>query len=135
MAKAWSLWRTRKQHLKMLSPAFATMPQDIWKNCPSNTKAVERKNTPSCTQHSYDHFVQTGQKCAKHAAAMNGMKLSYNRKSKEAKAQQSEVRQKQRLQKSSTKDKECMLAPPDKEIHFAGIKRKKVETHYVCSNC
>lgn len=55
---------------------------------------------------------------------MNGMKLSYKGESKEAKAQQAEVRQKQRLQKSSTKDKECMLAPPDKEIHFAGIKRK-----------
>ena len=41
MAKAWSLWWTRKQHLKMLSPAFTTMPQDIWKNCPSNTNAME----------------------------------------------------------------------------------------------
>ena len=55
---------------------------------------------------------------------MHGMKLSYKGKSKEARAQQAEVRQKQRLQKSSPKDKECVLAPPDKEIHFAGIKRK-----------
>ena len=62
--------------------------------------------------------------CAKHVAAMHGMKLSYKGKSKEARAQQAEVRQKQHLQKSSPKDKECMLAPPNKEIHFAGIKRK-----------
>ena len=55
---------------------------------------------------------------------MYGMKLSYKGKSKEARAQQAEVRQKQRLQKSSPKDKECMLSPPDKEIHFAGFKRK-----------
>jgi len=37
----------------------------------------------------------------------------------EARAQQAEARQKQRLQKSSPKDKECMLAPPDKEIQVA----------------
>ena len=67
--------------------------------------------------------------CAKHVAAMNGMKLSYKGKSKEAKAQQAEVRQKQCLQKSPTKDKECMLAPPDKEIHFAGSKLK----HTLCT--
>ena len=60
--------------------------------------------------------------CAKHVAAMHGMKLSYKAKSKEARAQQAEVRQKQRLQKSSPNDKECMLAPPDKEIRFAGSK-------------
>ena len=45
--------------------------------------------------------------CAKHVAAMHGMKLSYKGKSKEARAQQAEVRQKQRLQKSYPKDKEC----------------------------
>ena len=43
MAKAWSLWWTRQQHLRMLSSAFTTMPQETWKNCPSNTNAVERK--------------------------------------------------------------------------------------------
>ena len=91
-----------------------------------NEKNADSKQTPSCTQHSYDHFVQTGHKyiCAKHVAAMNGMKLSYKGKSEEAKAHQAEVKQKQRLQKSSAKDKECMLVPPDKEIHFTGIKRK-----------
>ena len=62
--------------------------------------------------------------CVKHVAAMHEMKLSYKGKSKEARAQQADVRQKQCLQKSSPKGKECMLAPPDKEIHFAGIKRK-----------
>ena len=44
LAKAWSLWWTRQQHLRMLSSAFTTMPQETWKNCPSNTNAVERKN-------------------------------------------------------------------------------------------
>ena len=61
--------------------------------------------------------------CAKHVAAMHGMKLSHKGKSIEARAQQAEVRQKQCLQTSSPKDKECVLAPPDKEIHFTGIKR------------
>ena len=46
---------------------------------------------------------------------MHGMKLSYKGKSKEARAQQAEVRQKQRLQKSSPKDKECMLIGTTKQ--------------------
>ena len=128
MAKAWSLWWTRQQHLRMLSPAFTTMPQDIWKNCPSNTNAVERKNADSKEKHPValniamiTLYKQDRSVCAKHVAAMNGMKLSYKGKSKEAKAQQAEVRRKSHLQKI-----ECMLAPPDKEIHFAG-------THHVYS--
>ena len=92
---------------------------------------MERKNADSKEKHPValniamiTLYKQDKSICAKHAAAMSGMKLSYKGKSKEAKAQQAEVRQKQRLQKSSIKDKECMLAPPDKEINFTGIKRK-----------
>ena len=69
--------------------------------------------------------------CAKHVAAMNGMKLSYKGKSKEAKAQQAEVRQKQRLQKSSTKDKECMLAPPKRYISLE-LRESKLK-HTMCT--
>ena len=79
-------WWTRQQHLKMLSPAFATMPQDIWKNCPSNTNAVERKNADSKEKHPValniamiTLYKQDKSICAKHVAAMSGMKLSYTK--------------------------------------------------------
>ena len=90
---------------------------------------MERKNSDSKEKHPValniamiTLYKQDKSICAKHV--VSGMKLSYKGKSKEAKAQQAEVRQKQRLQKSSAKDKGCMLVPPDKEIHFAGITRK-----------
>ena len=127
-----SLWWTRQQHLRMLSTTFTTIPKETWKNCPTFDKCCgTKKNANAKGKHPVSLniamitlYKQGKSICAKHVAAMHGMKLSHKGKRKEARAQQAEVRQKQRLQKSSPKDEECVLAPPDKEIHFGGIKRK-----------
>ena len=42
-AKHWAQWWTRSTHLKMLSRVFSSVPES-WRNCPTTTNAVERKN-------------------------------------------------------------------------------------------
>ena len=72
--------------------------------------------------------------CAKHVAAMYGMKLSYKGKSKETRAQQAEVRQKQRLQKSSAKDKECICWHHQTKRSISLELRESKLKHSMCSS-
>ena len=74
----------------------------LWneKNADAKEKHPVSLNIAMITLYKLDKSV-----CAKHVAAMHEMKLSYKGKSKEARAQQAEVRQKQHLQKASPKDK------------------------------
>ena len=47
-----SLWWTRQQHLRMLSPAFTTMPKETWKNCPTFHKCCgTKKNADAKGKH------------------------------------------------------------------------------------
>ena len=43
-AKHWCQWWARRDHLIMLSKAFSKMDDGVWKQCPSTTNAVERRN-------------------------------------------------------------------------------------------
>ena len=43
-AKHWCQWWARCDHLIMLSKAFSKMDDGVWKQCPSTTNAVERRN-------------------------------------------------------------------------------------------
>ena len=43
-AKHWAQWWARYNHLKMLSKSFSIMEDKIWKQCPTTTNAVERRN-------------------------------------------------------------------------------------------
>ena len=91
-----SLWWTRQQHLRMLSPAFTTCQKKLGKTVQRSTNAVERKKKMPM-QKELKHpvslniamitlYKQGKSICAKHVAAMHGMKLSYKGKSKEARA-------------------------------------------------
>ena len=46
-AKKWVEWWMRPTHLKLLHKDYSMMNDDIWKQCPSDTNAVERKNLDS----------------------------------------------------------------------------------------
>ena len=47
-----SLWWTRQHHLRMLSPAFTTMPKETWKNCPTFHKCCgTKKNADAKGKH------------------------------------------------------------------------------------
>ena len=78
----------------MLSPAFTTCQKKLGKTVQRSTNAVERKkNADAKGKHPVSLniamitlYKQGKSICAKHVAAMHGMKLSYKGKSKEARA-------------------------------------------------
>ena len=94
-AKHWAQWWARCDHLKMLSKAFTTMEVDIWKQCPSSTNAVERRNkecksdTPQCLKLAMMKVYKVDKvACLKHIAAEEGSVLSYRSKTEEARRMQ-----------------------------------------------
>ena len=88
-AKHWSQWWSRYDHLKMLSESFSTM--ESWKECPSPTSAVERKNkdckndTPQNVKLAMIKIYKLDKvDCLKHIATEEGVSTSYRSKSEEA---------------------------------------------------
>ena len=79
----WTWW-TRLTHLKMLSHVFSYVPE-TWKNCPTTTNAVERKNyecktdTPQSLKLAIINVYKLDKNtCCKHIVAKNGCSiLSY----------------------------------------------------------
>ena len=80
----WVNWWIRPAHLSMLSQAFTKMSEEVWKNAPSTTNAVERKNLDSKQNHPV-HFKEamiTAYKldksfCLQYIAASESVQLSY----------------------------------------------------------
>ena len=100
------------------------MNGDIWKQCPSDTNAVERKNLDSkgslpqaiqaalINMYKYDKAA-----CAKHVAAKEGISVSYAETSLDARKKQAIKRSICRRNDASY-DKVAQYGPPDRQCHF-----------------
>ena len=81
-------WWTRSTHLKMLSRVFSSVPES-WRNCPTTTNAVERKDYECKTDRPQPlklaminlYKLDKGT-CCKHIASENGASISYRSKMK-----------------------------------------------------
>ena len=125
-ARHWASWWMRLPHLQMLHKDFSLVSDEIWKKCPDNTNAVERKNRDSKQSvalpihHAFINLYKLDRAyCAtyKHLAARRGGSIHYYEKSSNAQAKAAEVRKKQR-QTSRASDSEALFGPPDKDISF-----------------
>ena len=98
-AKHWAQWWTRCDHLKMLSKSFSNMEDEVWKQCPSTTNAVERRNkdckcdVPQSLKLAMIKVYRVDKvACLKHIAAEEGMSLSYRSRTEEARRMSAEKR-------------------------------------------
>ena len=110
------------------------MTSHVWRDCPSTSNAVERKNSECKEKHplplkaaminvyNLDKAV-----CCKHIAASKDS-VSYRSKIDEARAADTQRRKKERNAKSSIQDPEALWGPPDKKCNF-NVKKgdRKVE--------
>ena len=122
-AKHWAQWWTRPTHLKMLSCVFSYVPE-TWKNCPTTTNAVERKNyecktdTPQSLKlamiNVYKHDKNA---CCKHIAAENGCSISYRSRDEEAHKQNAESQRRQHAIAFNS-NKAAQHGPPDRSTSF-----------------
>ena len=131
-ATRWVEWWMRSQHLKLLHKDYSEMDESVWKRCPSDTNAVERKNLDSkeslpqqlqiamTNLYKYDKAA-----CAKHIAANVGVSVTYCDQSQEARKAEAAKRNMRRQSKSSS-DLTAQYGPPDRQCHFenGGKKRK-----------
>ena len=102
-AKHWAQWWARCNHLKMLSKSFSIMEDKIWKQCPTTTNAVERRNkdcksdVPQSLKLAMIKVYKVDKvACLKHISAEEGAGLSYRSRTMLA-----ENRQKQRVKSAS----------------------------------
>ena len=139
-AKHRAQWWAKCDHLKMLSKAFSTMEEDIWKQCPSSTNGVECRNkecksdTPQCLKLAMIKVYKVDKvACLKHIAAEKGSVLSYRSRTEEARRMEALAKQKQRMK--CIPDKTSQYGPPDRVDNFksslphSSRKRKYEETH------
>ena len=128
----WVEWWMRPQHHKLLHEDYTEMDESIWKRCPSDTNAVERKNLDSkeslpqqlriamTNLYRYDKTA-----CAKNIAANVGVSVTYCDQLQEARKSEATKRNMRRQNKSSS-DLTAQYGPPDRQCHFetGGKKRK-----------
>ena len=71
------------------------MEDDIWKQCPSSTNAVERRNSDTLQCLMIKVYKIDKVACLKHIAAKEGVTLSYRSRSEEARRNNAINKQKQ----------------------------------------
>ena len=109
----------------MLSKAFSNMDDEVWKQCPSSTNAVERRNKDckSDTPHNLKLGMIKVYKldkvaCLKHIAAEEGISTSYRSTSEEARRAAAKTKARQRYMAKSCSDKDAQFGPPDRYDNF-----------------
>ena len=123
-AKNWAQWWCRSTHLRMLCKAFTKMDNQTWKECPTTTNAVERRNQ-DCSVSKPLHpklammeaYKLDKVACCKYIAANEGISISYRSKTDEARRCSAAARRLQRKRKS-LQDTTNQFGPPDKWCHF-----------------
>ena len=137
-AKRWAEWWMRSEHLRMLSKDYYNMDEEIWDRCPSDTNAVERKNKDSKEQQPQqlqsamvNLYKLDKASCSKHLAALDGSSIAYYSQTTEARKKAADKRNAQR-QSCSSRDKEAVHGPPDRQCHFNDKRAKKRVTNYFC---
>ena len=131
-AKHWAQWWTSLTHLKMLSHVLSYVPE-TWKNCPTTTNAVERKNyecktdTPQSLKLAMINVYKLDKNtCCKHIVAKNGCSISYRSRDKEVHKQNAESQRRQRAI-AFTSNKAAQLGPPDCSTNFNCGKQWRIQ--------
>ena len=136
--KHWAQWWTRSTHLKMLSHIFSCAPES-WKNCPTTTNAVERKNRECKTDRPLplrlammNVYKMDKSTCCKHIAAERGTSVSYRSRDEESRKKNAESRRRQRTMVLNA-DRMAQHGPPDRCSNFrseaGGRKLKNNDDH------
>ena len=142
-AKHWCQWWARRDHLIMLSRAFSKMDEIVWKQCPSTTNAVERRNkdcksdTPQCLKLAMIKVYKVDKiACLKHIAAEDGVSLSYRSQTEEARRVAAAKKSQQRMK--LIPDKTAQFGPPDRTDNFvvsSSRKRTKLSSQEYTNSC
>ena len=109
------------------------MDDDVWKQCPSTTNAVERRNkdcksdTPQCLKLAMIKVYKVDKvACLKHIAAEEGVFSSYRSQTEEARRVATAKKCQQRMK--LIPDKAAQFGPPDHFVVSTSRKRSKLSS-------